>query len=147
VRQPSQYQTKLAIARRADVGAIGKVHRNVQRLSAASEAASRHLALIAALPIGLMGGIATAAYLDLIIRSCPPGLQGTTLMMSGGLYFIAARFGDVLGTNLYDYGSFSACVIAITVVYALILPTLLLVPKRLIATTGGQTPDFSFAAG
>ena len=69
-------------------------------------------------------------------------------MMSGGLYFIAARFGDVLGTNLYGYyGSFSACVIAITVVYALILPTLLLVPKRLIATTGGQTPDFSFAAG
>ena len=105
-------------------------------------------ALIAAAPIGLMGGIATAAYLDLIIRSCPRGLQGTTLMMSGGLYFIASRFGDVLGTNLYDYyGGFSACVIAITVVYALILPTPLLVPKRLIATADGQTPDFNFAAG
>jgi len=98
-------------------------------------------ALIAAAPIGLMGGVATAAYLDLIIRSCPRGLQGTTLMMSGGLYFIASRFGDVLGTNLYDYyGGFSACVLAITVVYALILPTLLLVPKRLIATADGQTP-------
>jgi hypothetical protein len=61
-------------------------------------------------------------------------------MMSGGLYFIASRFGDVLGTNLYDYyGGFSACVIAITVVYVLILPTLLLVPKRLIATADGQT--------
>ena len=95
-------------------------------------------ALIAAVPIGLMGGIATAAYLDLIIRSCPRGLQGTTLMMSGGLYFIASRFGDVLGTKLYDYyGGFSACVIAITVVYALILPILLLVPKRLIATADG----------
>jgi len=105
-------------------------------------------ALIAAAPIGLMGGIATAAYLDLIIRSCPRGLQGTTLMMSGGLYFIASRFGDVLGTNLYDYyGGFYACVIAITVVYAMILPTLLLVPKRLIATADGQTPDFNFAAG
>jgi len=105
-------------------------------------------ALIAAAPIGLMGGIATAAYLDLIIRSCPRGLQGTTLMMSGGLYFIASRFGDVLGTNLYDYyGGFYACVIAITVVYAMILPTLLLVPKRLIATADGQTRDFSFAAG
>ena len=98
-------------------------------------------ALIAAVPIGLMGGVATAAYLDLIIRSCPRGLQGTTLMMSGGLYFIASRFGDVLGTNLYDYyGGFAACVIAITVVYALILPTLLLVPKRLIATADGQIP-------
>lgn len=104
-------------------------------------------ALIAAAPIGLMGGIATAAYLDLIIRSCPRGLQGTTLMMSGGLYFIASRFGDVLGTNLYDYyGGFSACVIAITAVYALILPTLLLVPKRLIATADGQAPKVGFAA-
>ena len=39
-------------------------------------------ALIAAVPIGLMGGVATAAYLDLIIRSSPRGLEGTTLMMS-----------------------------------------------------------------
>jgi hypothetical protein len=104
-------------------------------------------ALIAAVPIGLMGGVATAAYLDLIIRSCPRGLQGTTLMMSGGLYWIATRFGDVLGTKLYDYyGGFAVCVIAITVVYALILPTLLLVPKRLIATADGQTPEFEAAA-
>jgi hypothetical protein len=100
-------------------------------------------ALLAAVPAGLMGGVATAAYLDLIIRSCPRGLQGTTLMMSGSLYWIATRFGDVLGTRLYDYyGGFSACVIAITVVYALILPTLLLVPKHLIANADGQAPEF-----
>jgi MFS transporter len=98
-------------------------------------------ALLAAVPAGLMGGVATAAYLDLIIRSCPRGLQGTTLMMSGSLYWVATRFGDVLGTRLYDYGGFSACVTAITVVYALILPTLLLVPKRLIANADGQAPE------
>jgi Na+/melibiose symporter-like transporter len=97
-------------------------------------------ALIAAAPMGLMGGIATAAYLDLIIRSCPRGLEGTTLMMSNSVFVIISRFGDVLGTNLYDhYGSFAVCVIAITVVYALILPVLLLVPKHLIATADGQT--------
>ena len=96
-------------------------------------------ALIAAVPIGLMGGIASAAYMDLLIRSCPRALQGTTLMMSGALYFISARFGDVLGTILYDrYGGFTVCVIAITVVYALILPVLLLVPKRLIASRDGE---------
>jgi MFS family permease len=96
-------------------------------------------ALIAAVPIGLMGGVASAAYLDLIIRSCPRGLQGTTLMMSGSLFFIASRFGDVLGTSLYDSsGGFTACVVATTVVYALILPALLLVPKNLIATADGQ---------
>ena len=104
-------------------------------------------ALVAAVPIGLMGGLATGAYLDLIIRSCPRGLQGTTLMMSWSLYFVVSRFGDVLGTHLYDrYGGFTVCVIAITIVYALIFPSLLLVPKRLISTADGQAPDFAFGA-
>jgi hypothetical protein len=104
-------------------------------------------ALIAAVPIGLMGGLATGAYLDLIIRSAPRGLQGTTLMMTGSLYFVVSRFGDVLGTSLYDrYGSFTVCVVAITIVYALILPALLLVPKHLIATADGQTLKLELAA-
>jgi hypothetical protein len=103
-------------------------------------------ALIAAVPVGLMGGIATASYLDLIIRSCPTGLHGTMLMLSNSLFFIVSRSGDVLGTTLYDYyGGFTVCVIAITFVYALILPTLLLVPKRLTATADGQTLDGSRA--
>jgi MFS family permease len=98
-------------------------------------------ALIAAVPIGLMGGLATGAYLDLIIRSSPPGLQGTMLMMSWSLYYVVSRFGDVLGTNLYDhYGGFTVCVIAITAVYALILPAILLVPDELIATADGRAP-------
>jgi hypothetical protein len=105
------------------------------------------VALIAAVPIGLMGGLATGAYLDLIIRSAPRGLQGTTLMMTGSLYFVVSRFGDVLGTSLYDrYGSFTVCVVAITIVYALILPVLLLVPKHLIATADGQTLKLELAA-
>jgi MFS family permease len=104
-------------------------------------------ALIAAGPMGLMGGVATAAYLDLMIRSCPRGLQGTMLMMSAGLYAIVQGLGNVLGTNLYDhFGGFTACVIAITVVYALILPVLSLVPKRLIDTADGQTPEIAFTA-
>jgi hypothetical protein len=105
-------------------------------------------ALLAAVPIGLMGGVATAAYLDLMIRSCPRGMQGTLLMMSVGLYAIVQGLGNVLGTNLYDYfGDFTVCVIAITVVYALILPVLLLVPKRLIDTADGQTLEVAFTAG
>jgi len=104
-------------------------------------------ALIAAVPIGLMGGVATGAYLDLIIRSSPKGLQGTTFMMAGSLYFVVSRFGDVLGTNLYDhFDGFAVCVVAITIVYALILPTLLLVPGHLIATSDGQMPDLEFGA-
>ena len=82
-----------------------------------------------------------------MIRSCPRGLQGTLLMMSGALYSIVSGLGNVLGTNLYDhFGSFTVCVIAITVVYTLILPVLLLVPKRLIDTADGQTPEVAFTA-
>ena len=103
-------------------------------------------ALIAAAPMGLMGGVSSAAYIDLLIRSCPRALQGTTLMLSGALYFIAARFGDVLGTALYDrYGGFGVCVVAITAVYALILPVLLLVPMRLIASRDGEKIERGFA--
>ncbi len=96
-------------------------------------------ALIAAAVIGLLGGVATAAYVDLMIRSAPPGLQGTMMAASTSLYWIAIRFGDVLGTHLYErFGGFGVCVIAITVVYALILPVLLLVPRRLIDTADGE---------
>jgi len=96
-------------------------------------------ALVAAVPIGLMGGLATGAYLDLIMRACPRGLQGTMLMMSSSLYFVVQRFGDVLGTTLYDrYGGFTVCVIAITAVYALILPVLALVPANLVDTADGE---------
>jgi MFS family permease len=96
-------------------------------------------ALIAAVVMGLMGGVATAAYLDLIIRSCPAGLQGTILMTSTALSVIVSRIGDVLGTALYqEYGGFTICVAAVTVVYALILPTLMLIPKDLVVTADGQ---------
>jgi len=104
-------------------------------------------ALIAAAPMGLMGGVASAAYLDLIIRSCPRGLQGTTLMLSGSLFFMVSRFGDVFGTYLYDtFGSFTVCVIAITVVYGLILPVLRLVPNDLVATADAPAPKPATAA-
>jgi Na+/melibiose symporter-like transporter len=95
-------------------------------------------ALIVAIPIGLTGGIATAAYMDLLIRACPKGMEGTMMMMSWSMYALAVNVGNFWGTDLYDHhGGFVACVIATTVVYALILPVLLLVPKKLIATADG----------
>ena len=96
-------------------------------------------ALIAAAPMGVIGGIAQASLVDLTIRSCPKGLQGTMMMLFVALYYISVRFGDLFGTWLYDrHGGFVTAVWATIIVYALILPVLLLVPKRLIATTDGQ---------
>ena len=102
---------------------------------------SANLALVLAVPIGLLGGVATAAYYDLAMRSCPPGLQGTLMMAVDGMYLLAYRGGDVLGSAIYNsspkYG-FLYCVIATTAVYALILPLILLVPRELIATADGE---------
>jgi Major Facilitator Superfamily len=90
--------------------------------------------LIYAAPIGLMGGIATAAYLDLIIRSCPRGLQGTMIMMSGGIYFLSTRVGDIVGTYLYDrFDSFESCVVMMISTYALIPLVLMVVPKDVLS--------------
>jgi hypothetical protein len=102
---------------------------------------SANLALVLAVPIGLLGGVATAAYYDLAIRSCPPGLQGTLMMLVDGVYVLAARGGDLLGSGIYSSSpahGFLYCVIATTAVYALILPLILLVPKELIATADGE---------
>jgi len=91
-------------------------------------------ALIAAVPFGLLGGIATAAYMDLLIRACPKGLEGTMMMMSWSMYALAVNVGNFWGTNLYEYhGGFVACVVATTLVYALIILVILLVPKALIS--------------
>jgi len=58
--------------------------------------------------------------------------------LAGSLSSVAIAFGNVLGTNLYDhFGGFGVCVIAITVVYALILPVFAMIPKALIATPDG----------
>lgn len=95
-------------------------------------------ALLAGLAMGLLGGIASAAYVALTFRSCPPGLQATMLMLAASLGDISFRVGDWLGANLAHLGGFSTCVIAITVVYALILPTLLMIPPNLASSRDGS---------
>ncbi len=98
-------------------------------------------ALWLAAPTGLMGGVASAAYFDLAIRSCPDGLQGTLMMAVDGVLVVSMRFGDKLGSAIYDANparGFLYCVIATTLVYALILPLIYLVPKDVIATADGE---------
>jgi len=82
-------------------------------------------AIWAAVPIGLFGGVATCAYVDLIMRSCPQGLQGTTLMVASGVYFASVRGGDLLGSYLYAHNDGLAPVVAASSLSsALILPLL-----------------------
>ncbi len=98
-------------------------------------------ALIAAVLIGLMGGLANAACIDIAMRACPPGLQGTMMMMIAAAFTLSMRGGDVVGSWIYglspQYG-FQYCVIAITCTYLLIVPLIPLVPKHLTKTADGQ---------
>jgi hypothetical protein len=91
--------------------------------------------------MGLLGGLAYCAIIDLAIRSCPPGLQGTFMMMAAGAYELSWRGGDLLGSWIYASSpahGFLYCALATTAVYALILPVLLLVPRELTATADGE---------
>jgi MFS family permease len=105
------------------------------------------LALILAVPMGLMGGIAQAAYFDAAMRSCPAGLQGTLMMMVAGAYQLSFRGGDFVGSWIYNSSpehGFLYCALVTSFVYSLILPLILLVPKELLATSDGQ-PNSQFS--
>ena len=97
-------------------------------------------ALIAAAPMGILGSLAQAALIDLVIRSAPRGCQGMMMMLFYSFYYFSVRAGDLLGTWIYDkHGGFITTVVVTLVVYALILPVILLVPARLTATKDGET--------
>jgi len=98
-------------------------------------------ALLLAVPIGMMGGIAAGAIYDLGMRSCPPGLQGTLMMMIDGVNQLSQRGGDLVGSKIYSASpthGFLYCVIATTLDYALMLPVILLVPKHVMNTRDGE---------
>lgn len=102
---------------------------------------SANQSLILAVPMGLMGGMATAAYFDLAMRACPPGLQGTLMMLVTAGMMLAMRGSDLLGARLYASSperGFLYCVIATTIVYASILLVIPWIPKQLISTTDGE---------
>ncbi len=95
-------------------------------------------ALWAAVPMGLLGGIGQAAFTDLTIRSSPKGLEGTMMMLFLANYWIAQRFGDLWGADLYqNHGGFNAALIATIAVYAAILLVIPFVPKRITAGHDG----------
>jgi MFS family permease len=81
--------------------------------------------------MGFMGAVGTAAYYDLLIRACPKGLEGTVMMIATTGYWIFGKWGDLLGSWLYDRWHYLPCVIATTTVYALILVVLLFIPHTI----------------
>jgi hypothetical protein len=109
---------------------------------------SNATALWMAVPMGLLNGFIFVAYWDLALRSCPPGLQGTLMMLVAGGYELAFRAGDLVGARIYESAAthgFLSCVVLATVTSALMLPVLRLIPRALIATSDGE-PNPAVAA-
>ncbi|MGA6973485.1 MAG: MFS transporter [Candidatus Binatus sp.] len=95
--------------------------------------------IVVAVLYGLSGGFATAAYLDLIMRSCPKGLEGTAMMVAQTSAFaLAGSSGNLLGSWIYSKGGFAWAVIITTLATALIVPVLRAVPPELTATRDGE---------
>jgi MFS family permease len=95
--------------------------------------------IVVAVLYGLFGGFATAAYIDLIMRSCPKGLEGTAMMVANTSAFaLAGNSGNLLGSWIYSRGGFAWAVIITTLATALIVPVLRSVPARLTATRDGE---------
>ena len=98
--------------------------------------------IVVAILYGLFGGFATAAYFDLIMRSCPKGLEGTAMMLANtSMFAIAGNSGNLLGSWIYSTGGFASAVIITTLATALIVPVLRAVPPDLIATRDGERLD------
>ncbi len=97
-------------------------------------------ALIAAVPMAIIGGLAQGALTDLAIRACPSRLQGTMMMLfATSFYAVGWRIGDLIGSDLYDHhGGFYTTVWAQMLIYLLILPVLLMVPRHLLSTRDGE---------
>jgi MFS family permease len=96
-------------------------------------------AMVAAIPMGLMGGPATAAYFCLLIRACPAGLQGTAMMLGASAWVLSDRLGNLAGSALYNhFKSFAPCAWATFFVYACLIPVLYFVPRHLLAARDGE---------
>ena len=95
--------------------------------------------IIVAILYGLFGGFATAAYFDLIMRSCPKGLEGTAMMLANTSAFaLAGSSGNLLGSWIYSRGGFAWAVIITTLATALIVPVLPTIPAEVIAKRDGE---------
>jgi MFS family permease len=98
--------------------------------------------IIVAILYGLFGGFATAAYIDLIMRACPKGLEGSAMMLANtSMFAIAGNAGNLLGSWIYSKGGFASAVIITTLATALIVPLLPAIPPHLISTRDGEPLD------
>jgi hypothetical protein len=83
-------------------------------------------------------GIGLCAYSDLLIRCCPPELEGAAMLFTGAMSAIAGDSSDIVGAWLYEKGGFGLALGATTVITACIFLVLAMIPRRLTEPPEGE---------
>jgi predicted MFS family arabinose efflux permease len=97
--------------------------------------------IVVAVLYGIFGGFPTSVYVDLIIRSCPKGLEGTAMMLAVTTALtVATNSGNLLGSWIFARGGFASAVIITTLASAAIIPVLWWVPRNVTSTREGEAP-------
>ena len=90
----------------------------------------------------MMGGRMWAANYDRAIRSCPPGRQGTLMMLVSGMNAQDVRGGDPLGAYIIHARDPGRCIAIAAILtacfYASIIPVIRLIPAEVLATADGE---------
>ncbi len=82
--------------------------------------------------------MALCAFNDLLIRCCPPELEGAAFLFVGAASALAADTSDLFGSWLYEKGGFTLALIVTTVFTGLILPVLPLIPRAITKPREGE---------
>ncbi len=98
-------------------------------------------AYLAAGWFGLVGGMASAAIYDVLLRSCPRGFEGFAMELAVTGVALSDQLGNVWGAHLYQNGGFVLTNLVTTAVYALILPLLLLIPRSITERRDAEEDD------
>lgn len=81
---------------------------------------------------GLLYGFAIGGYWALVMRASPVGLEATAFALAVSVSIIGTRFGDLLGSWIFQRGGFAVAMVVTTATTALILPVLAALPKEMV---------------
>ncbi len=95
-------------------------------------------AVFVALFTGAANAIAVSAYFDLLIRACPPKMEGTVFMLGSAMFALAGACSDVVGSKLFERGGFGLALLVTAIMTALVLPMVALLPRHLIDYRDGE---------
>ncbi len=87
---------------------------------------------------GVSLSVALCSFNDLLIRCCPPELEGAAFLFVGAASAIAADTSDLFGSWLFEKGGFTLALTVSTIFTALIFVVLPFVPRAITAPREGE---------